>query len=307
MEVFVSPVTDPLLNMGLEAYFLERFEGEGCLVYRNVSSVVIGKNQNPYREVDVRLCKENNIPVLRRISGGGAVYHDLGNINTAVFGKRLGIGDDLYARWTEPPIRFLESLGIDAVRDGRNGLEVAGRKISGSAQALKKERFLHHATLLVSSDLGLLEGSLSPQEVLIDGQGVKSHRSPVANLGEFLPRHLTTEDFMDDWVRFLCGSMDEAKRSNIPNAAGEFAQRQIEKQFGNWSWNIGRCPRFKYRMPIEGNTLVFVVYRGVIESMSWDSDSNELPSFLEGKAFSLETLMETDLKLLCPDLENLLF
>ena len=138
----MSPETDPALNLGLEVFFLEHYERDGCLLYRNNPSIIIGKNQNPYRELNFPVCKEKGLPFFRRVSGGGAVYHDLGNLNSAFFGSRKNIGENLYDRWTEPMIHFLSSGGTKIIRDGHNGLELDGCKISGSAQALKRKRFL---------------------------------------------------------------------------------------------------------------------------------------------------------------------
>ena len=308
MEVFVSPVTDPRVNLGLESFFLNVFQGEGCLVYRNAPCVVIGKNQNPYKEVDVAYCKKNGVEVFRRESGGGAVYHDLGNINTAFFGKRQSMADDLYCRWTKPPIAFLESLGVDAERDGRNGLEVGGRKVSGSAQSLKRDRFLHHATLLCASDLLKLEACLSSERTLVSGQSVESYRSPVENLMEVVPEAEAVEDFLDRWVDFLCVSLGGV-RSSIPPESGPLVQSLVEKQISTWKWNIGRSPKYQFRLPVENDHLVFTVVKGVITEVGWElgTESSAFSGTVEGQPFSLEQLKKTALNSVCPQLEELLF
>lgn len=308
MDVFVSPVTDPRVNLGLESFFLNRYEGEGCLIYRNAPCVVIGKNQNPYREVDVSYCKHNGIDVFRRESGGGAVYHDLGNINTAFFGQRKGVADDLYCRWTKPPIAFLDSLDVDASRDGRNGLEVGGRKVSGSAQTLKRDRFLHHATLLCASDLLKLEVCLSGERSRVRGQSVESYRSPVENLMEHVHEAEMVEVFLQMWVDFLCANLD-AKTSSIPSESGPVVQALVETQFSKWEWNIGRSPKFQFRLPIENDYLVFSVIKGVVEGVSWElsSEDSSLLKSLEGQPFSLACLNETSLPSICPKLEEYLF
>ena len=115
MEVFVSSTTDPWINMGLESYFLNQFTGTGCLVYRDAPCLVIGKNQNAYREVNVGFCKERNIPVIRRISGGGTVYHDLGNINTTFFGERRGMSVGLSPLSSFLACLTCQSSGMDVM------------------------------------------------------------------------------------------------------------------------------------------------------------------------------------------------
>ncbi|MDG2170947.1 MAG: lipoate--protein ligase [Opitutales bacterium] len=308
MEVFVSPITDSRVNLGLESFFLNQFEGEGCLVYRNAPSVVIGKNQNPYKEVDVTYCKSNGIDVIRRESGGGAVYHDLGNINTAFFGKRRGVADDLYCRWTKPPISFLESLGVDVERDGRNGLEVDGRKVSGSAQTFKRDRFLHHATLLCASDLVKLEESLSSERIRVRGQSVESYRSPVENLMEYVDEAGQVEGFLEQWVEFLCAHLDGV-RSSIPSQSGPVVQTLVEEQFSQWEWNVGRSPKYQFRLPIEDDCLVFSVIKGNVDAVHWEESGEDsaLSKTLSGKPFSLESLRLTSVNTVCPKLEEIIF
>ena len=309
MKVFVSPVTDPMVNMGLESFFLNLFEGEGCLVYRNASCVVIGKNQNPYREVDVSFCKRLALPVLRRISGGGTVYHDLGNINTAFFGKRSGIADNLYERWTESLIAFLKSLRLVAERDGRNGLELLGRKISGSAQALKQHRFLHHATLLFSSDLVSLEASIHPIPGLVEGRGISSHRSPVTNILNHWDGSDNVDFFQSQLVDFLLSNLGQAEVSEIPNESGIYVQECVKDQFDQWEWNIARTPPFQLRLPVAGGVLVLDINNGIIRSCVAETVSASTHIDVEslvGESFVEETLFKKGIAKICPDIGNLI-
>lgn len=297
-----------MFNMGLESFFLNQYAGEGCLVYRNTGCVVLGKNQNPYREVNVRYCKEHALPVLRRISGGGAVFQDLGNINTAFFGQRRSIDDNLYQRWTEPPIQFLISMGITAERDGRNGLEVGGKKFSGSAQALKKERFLHHATLLYSSHLPALESCLTPLAGLVEGRGIDSVRSPVVNLLDSMSPGTTVESFQEHWVEFLVRHIGANGPSEVPPESRAVVEELADAQFSQWEWNIGRTPRFEFRLPIQDDSLVFEIRKGMIESVCLASNATPFKeNKLVGNPFSVEVLLKFDIRKQCPDLEHYVF
>lgn len=310
MKVFVSLVTDPWVNMGLESFFLNHYQEEGCLIYRDAPCLVIGKNQNPYREVNITFCKEKALPVIRRISGGGTVYHDLGNLNTAFFGERRGIADNLYERWSEPLIEFLSSLGLLAVRDGRNGLELAGKKISGSAQALKRKRFLHHATLLYSSDLQSLSNSIDTLGEGVTGGGIPSHKSPVTNVEDHLRASLSIDEFMTQWIGFLLNRFGQSGVTEIPAISAPVVEELVVDQFKSWEWLMGRTPRFHFELPTLRQPIRFLVFKGMIETIDLTGDfgeANESLNALIGQRFDYQTLAATGLGSFCPNLAAQLF
>ena len=295
MQLYLSSKTDPRVNMGLEHFFLNEWGGEGCLVYRNAPSVIIGKNQNPYREVNTPFCKQKGISIFRRISGGGTVYHDQGNINTAFFGKRGSICDNLYERWAEPFLKFLRVLGLNVQPDGRNGVGISGKKISGFAQCMKAQRFLCHATLLYQSDLAALNRSLEPLNLVVEAQGIVSQPSEVANVSEFLSKQDSVETFQQKWLAFLLGFLNCEKISPVPQRSASFIRHFVENQVDRWEWNIGRSPRFKASIKgANGNgNLMLVVYRGRIESVNWEQyepDPSGDISPLIGQPFRLISL-----------------
>ncbi len=269
----ISTETDPRVNMGLEQFFLNEWGGEGCLVYRNSPSVLIGKNQNPYREVNIPFCKREGISIFRRISGGGAVYHDLGNINTAFFGNRGSTCCNLYRRWSEPLLKFLQGLGLESRLGGGNAVVIAGLKVSGFAQCLKRQRFLCHATLLYRGDLSALNRSLQAQDFVVEAQGIASRRSPVANVSQFLSRPKPSEFFQHDWVEFLMRYLQCERISTLPEGAAPSMERFVESHVGLWEWNVGRSPPFTIALN-GGNgsgTLRLAVSRGRIESAKWEN------------------------------------
>lgn len=295
MKLFVSAETDPRVNMGLEHFFLEEWGGEGCLVYRNSPSVLIGKNQNPYREVNIPFCKREGISIFRRISGGGAVYHDLGNINTAFFGNRGSTCCNLYRRWSEPLLKFLQGLGLDARLGGGNAVVIAGLKVSGFAQSLKRQRFLCHATLLYRGDLAALKRSLEAQDFVVKAQGIASRRSPVANVSQFLSRPEPSELFQHDLVEFLIRYLQCDRISTLPEGAALSTERFVESNVDLWEWNVGRSPPFTIALDgVNGSgTLRLAVCRGRIESATWENGitaQGESMSHLVGRPFRATSL-----------------
>jgi len=187
---------NPYLNLAIEEYMFDKFEDSVFILWQNEPTVVIGKNQNAYTEVDVSAANERGVHIARRITGGGAVYHDLGNLNYTF----IADGEDKtlnFEYFTAPIIKALSSLGITATLSGRNDIEINGKKISGNAQCNRGGRVLHHGTLLFDSDLDILSGILRVDKEKIESKAVKSVRVRVGNIKEFLPSDYTLTDFVN--------------------------------------------------------------------------------------------------------------
>ena len=195
MKFAVLQTTDPYLNLAIEEYLFRTEESEVFLLWQNRPTVVIGKNQNAYAEVALDVLRERDILLARRITGGGAVYHDLGNINYTYIAKSAGQGID-FARFTAPIIKALSTLGIRATLSGRNDLLVGERKFSGNAQHSANGKTLHHGTLLFDSDLSVLAAVLRPDEEKLRTKAVRSVRSRVTNIAPLLPKECQTGEFL---------------------------------------------------------------------------------------------------------------
>jgi len=179
--------TDPYFNLAVEEYLLRNF-GEDCfMLWRNKASIIVGKHQNALAEINYDYVKENNIDVIRRLSGGGTVFHDLGNLNFTFIqnvNKNENIVD--FKRYIEPIVKVLQQQGVNAKHEGRNDIMIGGRKVSGNAEHVFKKRVLHHGTLLFSSEISNLSKALKVNPLLYQDKGVKSVKSRVANINQFL-------------------------------------------------------------------------------------------------------------------------
>lgn len=202
MKYLRLSTTDPYYNLAVEEYLLRNTEEEVFMLWQNAPTVVIGKNQNAYAEVSLPYAREKGIRIARRLSGGGAVYHDEGNVNYTLV-CAAGTSDIDYAPYTRPIQNALASLGIRAVLSGRNDLEWEGRKISGSAQYRWNGRVLHHGTLLFDTDVDTLNAVLRADREKLAARAVASHKGRVENLALRLP-HLTVAEFIDRIERFVC-------------------------------------------------------------------------------------------------------
>ena len=185
---------NPYFNLAVEEYIFDNFSDSVFMLWQNEPTVVVGKNQNAYAEVDVEAADKHGVHIARRITGGGAVYHDLGNLNYTFIADG---GDKTlnFEYFTSPIIKALASLGIKATLTGRNDIEIDGKKISGNAQCNRGGRVLHHGTLLFDSDLDFLAGILRVDKEKIESKAVKSVRSRVGNIKEYMPEGYTLSDF----------------------------------------------------------------------------------------------------------------
>ena len=180
--------TDPAFNLALEECLLQWLPADHpglFLLWQNAPSVIVGRHQVTLDEIDSDFVRRRGLPVVRRMTGGGAVYHDLGNLNFSFMENAHGRKTVDFARYLRPVCAALAELGVQASLTGRNDLEAGGRKISGSAQSLRHGRILHHGTLLVSLDFGELVQALHVDPDKIRSKGIASVRSRVANISEF--------------------------------------------------------------------------------------------------------------------------
>lgn len=248
MIIIDSTSNDAYFNIAAEEYLLKRFPKEEILFfYVNAPSIIVGKFQNTLAEVDLDYVQENQIKVVRRLSGGGAVYHDLGNLNFS-FHSILGKQDFTdFSRFTAPVISLLNKLGIPAVLEGRNDILVEGRKFSGNAKLVKNGKMIQHGTILIHSEITVLASALQTNPLKFIDKATKSNRSRVINLSEYLPKNMTTGDFKNLF-------MDEIKYNNPSLTRYKFNKKDIveinklvENQYITWDWNFGFSPNYNFK------------------------------------------------------------
>ncbi|MBQ2756928.1 MAG: lipoate--protein ligase [Clostridia bacterium] len=197
MKLLRLHTTDPYRNLAIEEYLFEHATEDTFLLWQNDRTVVIGKNQNPYVELDLDFIRSADIRVARRITGGGAVYHDMGNVNFTFISPVAKTGEIDFATYCAPMVKALKTLGAAVSLSGRNDLLLDGKKISGNAQHACGGRVLHHGTLLFDSDLTVLSRALRPDEEKLRAKAVRSVSSRVTNLRPYLPTVADTEDLME--------------------------------------------------------------------------------------------------------------
>ena len=292
---------DPSLNLALEEAFFSRVApGKSWfLLWQNGPSVIIGRHQNALEEVNAREIEDKGLPVVRRSTGGGAVYHDLGNLNFSFLEHHEGETGIDFGRYLSPIVRALKKLGVDARISGRNDLEVGGRKISGSAQRLNQGRVLHHGTLLVGADFEAMTRALNPEPEKFLSHGVASVRSRVANISEFWQEGCTLETLCGALASEVCGENAKSP-ARIPPDVLELAKTLAAEKYGNWDWNIGKSPKFtsrgSRRFPFGRVDLRLNVDRGRIVDCRIQgdffsvADILELEALLVGCAFRAEDL-----------------
>lgn len=269
---------DPALNLAIEEYVLRNLDPSQpyLLIYINRPSVIIGRNQNLYEEINYAYIKEQDIPVYRRISGGGAVYHDHGNINfsfiTDYDTKRL----NNYTEFNKPIIKALNSLGIEAFMDYRNAIRVNDFKISGNAQFSASGRMFSHGTLLFDSDLEQLKKSLEPNMSFIQSSAHKSVRSKIINICDLLDHPMSLTEFKSHLLNQISRNHSALQLSTLlDEKAWREIRRLKEKRYDRWSWNVGRSPRFSLQKQIEFKEgvidMTLEVKKGHINWISLDS------------------------------------
>ena len=239
-------ITDPRINLAIEEYCLKYLDPEQTylLFYINQPSIIIGKNQNTIEEINTKYVDENGIIVVRRLSGGGAVYHDLGNLNFSFITKDDGNSFHNVKKFTEPVVAALKRLGVDAELSGRNDLMANGRKISGNAQFSTRGRMFSHGTLLFDSEIEHVVSALKVKKDKIESKGIKSIRSRVANISEFLDQKMTTEEFRELLLRYIFDTEGDIPEYKLTDEDWKIINQISKERYQNWDWNYGKSPKF---------------------------------------------------------------
>lgn len=271
--------TDPYYNLAFEEYVLrQKKEGDYLILWQNDNTIVIGQNQNTEAEINRAFVDEHKINVVRRTTGGGAVYHDLGNLNYS-FITDVGDAAELSIKWfTGPVVKALAGLGVEAEASGRNDIVVSGKKVSGTAQRIAGGRILHHGTLLFDSDPGLLAGALNADPDKFISKSAKSVKSRVGNIKDMLPeaeKDMSIDEFkMKIREELAAAGFEEGALSE--SDLEEVRKLKAEK-YDTWEWNYGRSPKFdiENRKRLDGGTLevrTSVAKKGVIEDIVFFGD-----------------------------------
>ena len=243
--------TDPRTNIALETYLVEnRLTDQPLLLfYINEPSIIIGRNQNTVEEVNQRYVEEHGIHVVRRMSGGGAVYHDLGNFSYCFIQEEHGPARD-FSVFTRPVIEALHQMGVAGARlEGRNDLLIDGKKFSGNAMYIRNGRMTAHGTILYDADLDAVTAALKPRADKIESKGIKSVRSRVTNIRPYVAdayQHLNTREFRDHLLLRIFGVNNRADVPEYTLSTDDWAQIAAirAERFANWDWNYGRSPAF---------------------------------------------------------------
>ncbi|MGO4548784.1 lipoate--protein ligase [Paenibacillus sp. 2TAB23] len=249
-------ITDPAMNLALEEYILRSLpdHDDYLLFYINEPSIIIGKNQNTVEEINAEYVEANKLHVVRRLSGGGAVYHDLGNLNFSFIMKDDGKSFHNFKKFTEPVVRALQELGVDAAMTGRNDLQVGERKISGNAQFSTKGKMFSHGTLLFDSEIENVVSALKVNAEKYVSKSTKSIRSRVANIVEFLHEPLTIEQFRQKLLQSIFEQSQDIPFYELSDDDWEKVRKLADERYRSWEWNYGRSPAFNVQQKkrIEG-------------------------------------------------------
>ena len=252
MKYIVNKSHNPAYNIALETYaFRElRDEDELFILWINEPTIVIGKHQNAIEEINKAYTDKYGIHVVRRLSGGGAVYHDLNNLNYTIISNKAEEGAFDFKTFSQPVIETLADLGVTATFTGRNDLEINGKKFCGNAQAYYKGRMMHHGCLLFDVDMTVLGNALQVSKDKIESKGVKSVRARVTNILDELPDKITVQEFSDRLLGKMKASYPDMTEYVLSDEELTEIKKLADEQFGTWDWTYGKSPDYTIKRSV---------------------------------------------------------
>lgn len=246
MKYIVNTSNDPAYNVALEAYAFQKLTDidEIFILWINEPAIIIGRHQNTIQEINKEFIDKNGIHVVRRLSGGGAVYHDLNNLNYTIISNNTQEGAFDFQTFSKPVIDTLAKLGVKAEFTGRNDLEINGQKFAGNAQAYYKGRMMHHGCLLFDVDMSVLGQALKVSKDKIESKGIKSVRARVTNIVDHLSDKITVQEFSDAILAQMTEEYPEMDEYVLSDAELSEIQAMRDNQFATWDWTYGKAPEY---------------------------------------------------------------
>ncbi|OTG48173.1 lipoate--protein ligase [Streptococcus agalactiae] len=246
MKYIVNTSNDPAYNVSLEAYAFQKLTDvdEIFILWINEPAIIIGRHQNTIQEINKEFIDKNGIHVVRRLSGGGAVYHDLNNLNYTIISNNTQEGAFDFQTFSKPVIDTLAKLGVKAEFTGRNDLEINGQKFAGNAQAYYKGRMMHHGCLLFDVDMSVLGQALKVSKDKIESKGIKSVRARVTNIVDHLSDKITVQEFSDAILAQMKEEYPEMDEYVLSDAELSEIQAMRDNQFATWDWTYGKAPEY---------------------------------------------------------------
>ena len=251
MRCILSPSNVPAFNLAAEEYLFQIFSDNFFFLYVNSPAVVVGKHQNALAEINPRFVRENNIPVIRRLSGGGAVYHDLGNLNFSYHQTVDDLSKISFKVFNEPVVEVLNRLGIPAEISKRNDIIVRGFKVSGHAEHVFRNRILSHGTLLFDVNREFLSKALKNESGTFSGKAIQSVRSKVANISELLDKNVSLNDLIQLILEYILSLYTGSWLHKLDSADIKNIEKLVEEKYSTWEWNFGYSPKYRFKKSMD--------------------------------------------------------
>lgn len=305
MIYIINDNNDPYFNHAAEEYVMKNFEDEAFMLWINKPAILIGKNQNTLSEINSDYVSDNNIQVVRRLSGGGTVYNDLGNMNYTfityknISEKRIENGFEKFAL---PVIKALQSLDVDAQFSGRNDVTIDGKKFSGTAQYSIKDKLLHHGTIMYDCEMSKLSKALKPKPLKFKDKSVKSVSKRVTNIAPHMKVDMSVEEFRQYLKDFIIKYNNIEKIYTFNEKDLEEIEKIAETRFRTWEWNYGKSPIYQFENSVKYKSGIVEyhlnVENGIIEDIGihgdffGTKDVEEIASLLKGVRHDKLSMME---------------